>query len=267
MGSGMPGTIAPRVLDDRRTRGGPAMFDPRSWWGDFYYDTNSQAKLFWYFEVSPNGDQAGSFDVPFAPGVTWKPSSRVSLSAGPTLELNRQDAQYVTQVVDPLAVSTGGHYVFAHLDQTTVGAQLRLDCSLTSNLSLQLYAQPLVSSGRYTHYRELATPGTYDWIAYGLDDGSTLTYDGTNYFADPDGPGPMSAFEIGHPDFTYRTVRGDAVLRWEYIPGSAVYVVWTQDRTDTNGDGSFDFSPSMSALARTPANNIFLVKVSHHFSL
>ncbi|HTR96336.1 MAG TPA: DUF5916 domain-containing protein [Candidatus Acidoferrales bacterium] len=254
-------------INDRRTRGGPAMLDPRSWWTDALWSGNSRAKLSCSIEVSPNGDEAGSFDVPIAPAVTWKPSSRLSLSAGPTYEYNRQDAQYVTQEVDPLALATGGHYVFAHLDQQTVGAQLRMDCSLTTNLSIQVFAQPLVSSGRYTNYRELAQPDTYDFIVYGRDDGSTLTYDGTNYFADPDGAGPMAAFEIGHPDFTYRTIRGDAVLRWEYVPGSTIYVVWTQDRTVTTGDGDFDFAPSFSTLAATQPNNIFLVKVSHHFGM
>ena len=256
-----------RATNDRRTRGGPAMQDPRSWWGDLYWDTNSASKLFLSLDVNPSADEVHSLDVPISPSVTWKPSSRISISGGPTFDFNRQDAQYVTHVADPLATATGGgRYVFAHLDQTTMGASLRVDCSLTSNLSLQVYVQPLVSSGRYSDYRELARPGTYDFLRYGRDGGSTISTGG-DVVADPDGAGPAPAFDLGHPDFTFRTVRGDAVLRWEYVPGSTFYVVWTQDRTDVIGDGTFSLRPSISALARTPANNRLRVKLAHHFQI
>ncbi len=256
-----------QATNDRRTRGGPAMLDPTSWWGDLYWDTNSASKLFLSLEVNPSADVVHSLDVPISPSVTWKPSSRISISGGPTLDYNRQDAQYVTHVTDPLATATsGGRYVFAHLDQTTMGASLRVDCSLTSNLSVQVYVQPLVSSGRYSDYRELARPGTYDFLRYGRDGGSTISA-GDDVVADPDGAGPAPAFDLGHPDFTFRTVRGDAVLRWEYVPGSTFYVVWTQDRTGVIGDGTFSLRPSLSALARTPANNILMVKLAHHFQI
>ena len=84
---------------------------------------------------------------------------------------------------------------------------------------------------------------------------------------DPDGAGPAPSIDLGHPDFTYRTVRGDFVLRWEYLAGSTLYVVWTQDRTGTTGDGGFALSPSLAALSRTPANNIFLIKLAYHFDM
>jgi hypothetical protein len=255
---------------DRATRGGPAVLQPRAWWGDVYWDTDGRAKVFLSAEVSPSGDVVGSFDLPIYPAVTWKPSSSLSFSVGPTLDFNHQDTQYVTQVADPLATATsGGRYVFAKLDQTTAGATLRMDCSLTPSLSLQLYMQPLVSSGRYSRFGELARPETYDFLVYGRDAGSTIAggSQGTDVVADPDGPGPAPAIDLGGPDFTYRTVRGDAVLRWEYTPGSALYLVWTQDRTDTTGEGDFRLRPSLSALGRTPANNIVMVKVSHHFEI
>jgi hypothetical protein len=259
-----------RAYSDRMTRGGPAMLQPRAWWGDLYWDTNGQSRLFPSAEVNPSGDVVGSLDIPINPAVTWKPSSNLSFSAGPSFDFNRQDAQYVTRADDPLAVATdGGRYVFARLKQTTMGATARLDCSLTSHLTVQLYVQPLVSSGRYAEFRELARASAYDFLAYGRDGGSTISGGSgdADVIADPDGAGPAPSIDLGHPDFTYRTVRGDAVLRWEYAPGSALYVVWTQDRTGLTGDGDFSLRPSLSALGRTPANNIVMVKVSHHFEI
>lgn len=255
-----------RTLSDRATRGGPAMLNPQGGWTRFHFDSNSRSKLFFWADFSPNFDVENSLTLTYDAGVTWKPRASLSLSVGPTYESNVQDAQYVTQVADPLATATyGGRYVFARLDQKTAGAEVRMDWSLSPGLSIQLYAQPLISSGRYSEYRELARPGSYEFLRYGRDGGSTM--DPAGGTADPDGPGPAPAVNLGRPDFTFRTVRGNMVVRWEYLPGSTAYLVWTQDRTGFTGDGEFRLSPSLSDLGRTPANNVFMVKLSHHFEL
>jgi hypothetical protein len=259
-----------RVLSDRATRGGPAMVSPQGGWGNLYFDTNGKSKLYFYASVSPNWDVEGSHEMPFQLGVTWKPSSSLSLSAGPSFGESVNDAMYVTQTVDPYATATyGGRYVFAQLEQRTVAGEFRMDCSLTPSLSIQLYVQPLVSSGKYTRYRELARPNSYDFFTYGVDGGSTLVTDSLSgdITADPDGAGPAAPIAIGHPDFTYSTVRGNMVLRWEYLPGSTMYLVWTQERTGPDTGGEFNLKPTLNELARTPANNVFMVKVSHHFEL
>ncbi len=255
-----------RSVNDRATRGGPAMLNPQGAWAELNWDTNSSANLFFWAGVNPSYDVEGGREVSYNAGVTWKPKAGLSLSAGPNYAINLQDAQYVTQAADPLATSTyGGRYVFAKLDQKTAGAEVRMDWSLTPGLSIQLYAQPLVSSGRYSEYKELARPGSYEFLVYGRDGGSTV--DLANGTADPDGAGPAPAVELGRRDFTFRTVRGNLVVRWEYLPGSTAYLVWTQDRTGFTDDGRFDLRPSLSELGRTPANNVFMVKLSHHFEL
>jgi hypothetical protein len=241
------------------------MISPQGGWGELYWDGNSKAKVFPSSDLNFNFDEKGSHDWNWQPAVTWKPSSNVSLSAGPSLDWNREDAHFVTSATDPLATGTyGGRYVFASLDQKTVGAQVRMDCALTPSLSFQVFVQPLVSSGRYSGYKELARAGSYDFLVYGTG-GSTL--DLAAGTADPDGGGPAPPVGIGHSDFTYRTVRGNAVLRWEYVPGSTFYLVWTQDRSAQTDTGDFHLGPSLSDLGRTPANNIVMVKVAHHFEI
>ena len=256
-----------QVLSDRATRGGPAMVNPTGAWGNFYFDTNGQSKLFFWTSIEPSFDTEGSQEISYAAGVTWKPKSSLALTFGPSYATNLQQAMYVTQASDPLATATyGGRYVFATLDQETFAGEMRMDWSLTPGLSIQLYAQPLVSSGLYTGYKELARPSSYEFLEYGKDGGSTIDLDAG--LADPDGPGgPAPPVDIGKPDFNYRSVRGNMVVRWEYLPGSTVYLVWTQERSETIGNGEFNLKPSLSELARTPANNAFMVKVSHHFEL
>lgn len=254
------------VLADRATRGGPAMVSPQGAWAELNWDTNSSAKWFYWANVSPNYDIAGSHEVSCNGGVTWKPKPSLALTAGPRYAVNHNEAMYVTQAVDPLATATyGGRYVLATLDQTTAGAEVRMDWSLTPGLSVQLYAQPLISSGRYSGYKELARPGSYEFLVYGRDNGSTI--DLANRTADPDGAGPAPPIALGQRDFTFRTVRGNMVIRWEYLPGSTAYLVWTQERTGNEVDGEFNLKPTLIQLGRTPANNVFMVKLSHHFEL
>ena len=261
----LTGGLYRQVVADRVTRGGPALLGPRGESIEFYWDTNNKSKLFLSSDLNASVDAKGSHDWTWQPAVTWKPSSSVSLSAGPTVDWNREDAHFIASSPDPLASATdGGRYVFARLDQKTAGAQLRMDCSLTPSLSLQLFVQPLVSSGRYSDYRELVRPGSYDFLVYGTG-GSTL--DLQHGVVDPDGAGPADPIGVGHRDFTYRTVRGNAVLRWEYMPGSTFYLVWTQDRAGFDPAGDFHLGPSLSELGRTPANNIVMVKVAHHFEI
>lgn len=256
----------PSVLSDRRTRGGPLMRNAGGVSGSVYFDTDGNSPLFYALSVSGGMDAEDGFDVSFSPSANWKAMPNLTFSLGPEFNRSKNDAQYVKRVTDGLATETyGSRYVFADLDQTTFAAQLRVDYAITPNLSFQVFAQPLVSTGRYTGFKELARPRSYDFVEYGVTPGST--FDPNTGEADPDGAGPAPSFNVGEPDFTFRTVRGNAVLRWEYMPGSAAYLVWTQERTDFVNDGRFNLNNSLSQLSRTPANNVVLVKVTHHFEL
>ena len=171
----------------------------------------------------------------------------------------------MTTVADPTATPTfGSRYVFATLDQTSLSANIRLNWSFTPNLSLQLFAQPLISSGGYTDYKELAQPNTYSFAHYG-ENGST--FDPATLRIDPDGPGPAPAFTVDRPDFNFKSLRGNAVFRWEYGPGSTFFLVWTQERTETDDTGEFRLGPDTRRLLKADANNIFLAKLSYYFSL
>jgi hypothetical protein len=173
--------------------------------------------------------------------------------------------QFVRSATDPLATETfGRRYVFADLRQTTLSMTTRIEWTFTPTLSFQLYAQPFVSTGRYDRFKEFARPRSYDFLIYGKDRG-TIGFDPTvqAYTVDPDGTGPAPSFQIGNPDFNVRSLRGNAVLRWEYRPGSAIFVVWQQERSDFAPEGNFDFGRDVGAIFRAPATNVFLIKASY----
>ncbi len=260
----------PDRFNTRRTRGGPVMVSPAGWGGELSYSTDDRKAVIG--EVSLSHSTSGRGDDNTwggSVGLTWKPAAAVSVKFGPEYERSRMGAQYVGTFADSFATSTfGNRYVFAYLDQTTLSANLRVNWTFSPTLSLELYAQPLLSSGGYRGFKEVARPRSYDFNRYGAG-GSTLTANRdasgrvVDYTVDPDGAGAASPFSIGNPDFSFASLRGNAVLRWEYRPGSTFYLVWTQDRSDQSGDGDFEFGRSLRRLGQAKGNHVVAVKFSY----
>jgi hypothetical protein len=231
--------------------------------GDFQLDSDPNKRWIYGFGLHGNHyredwDQSWSARV----ALEWKPGARLSLRVEPQIERTGTSAQYVDTFDDVLATNTFGHrYVFAGLDQTTVSASVRLNWIFTPRLSLEVYAQPLLSSGRYAGFKELARPHSYQFTGY---PDPTDTADPDRILVDPDGPaGPAQAHEIDDPNFSLASLRGNAVLRWEFSPGSTLFFVWTQNRKDTETIGSFRTGRAFDRLFGASADNIFLVKVSY----
>jgi hypothetical protein len=118
----------------------------------------------------------------------------------------------------------------------------RVDWTFTPKLSLQLFAQPLIASGDFKDYKEFDRPRAFDFDIYGKDIG-TITRNASDgrYTVDPDGTGAAPAFSFGDRDFNQRSLRGNAVVRWEYRPGSALFFVWQQSRFGFDPTGEFNF--------------------------
>jgi hypothetical protein len=110
----------------------------------------------------------------------------------------------------------------------------------------------------------LRAPRTYEFLDYGQDVGN-VTYDPTarRYTVDPDGTGPAASFTVANRDFTTRSLRGNAVLRWEYRPGSTLFLVWQQSRAATGTEGDFAFRREAGNLFEAKPDNFFVVKLNY----
>jgi hypothetical protein len=171
----------------------------------------------------------------------------------------------VSAVPDPVAAATfGTRHVFATLDQKEISMITRLDWTFSPKLSLQLFLQPLISAGDFTQLKEFAQPRTYDFAVYGQDKGTiTETSDGS--VIDPGDGG--AAFTIPEQNFTIRSLRGNAVLRWEWRPGSTLFLVWQQNRQSDDTSGDLDVSRDVDALLTGgAARNVVAVKASYWLS-
>ncbi len=254
--------------NDRLTRGGPITLNPVK--RNYSFDLYSDSRKWWYVYINGNasyGQNADTKEVSTTLQIMVSPT--LTIQVGPDIAKGIFNAQWVGAFTDPSANTTyRSRYIFAHLDQTTLAANIRADWILSPYLSLQVYIQPLIASGKYSQFKALQKSRSYDFLTYG-ENGSTivdnLSSNGSinSYTLDPDGSGPAASQTINNPDFRYLSLRGSAVLRWEYLPGSTLYFVWTQNRQDTQNTGEFSLGPSVSNLLNLNADNIFLIKISY----
>ncbi len=250
----------------RRTRGGPKTLNNPGAGGFYWVSSDSRkdfvASLNGSFNFDTNNEKYFNWELE----MEWKPADNISFSVSPGFNVSLPKVQWVDAFDDPLSTSTyGRRYIFAAMKQYTFSSGIRLNWTFTPTLSLQLYAQPLVSSADYFDYKYLARPNSYDFRKFPNENLQFSDADQV-YSFDPDGAGPAQELSWGNPDFTYKSIRGNAVLRWEYVPGSTLYLVWTQNRSDSNSNGKFSFN-HFSDIGKTPADNIFLLKINYWLNM
>lgn len=257
-----------RAFDSWLTRGGPIMREPAGGSVNTFASTDSRRALSVSGGTTYSWNEFGGWRVFSSLSLAIKPAPSISISLGPTFGRSHSLAQYVRTVSDPTASETfGARYVFADLDQTQLSMTTRLTWVLTPRTTFQLYAQPLLAAGDYWGFKELAKPATFDFLRYGEHAG-TLAFDPTasTYEVDPDGGGPAPQFAFSNPDFNVKSLRVNAVFRWEWRLGSTLYIVWTDERRDFSHPGDFRVGRDARALFAAPGDDVLLVKVSYWVS-
>jgi hypothetical protein len=227
-----------QAFDDRLTRGGPLALRP-GWFGaNVEARTDPRRPVVFETDLYYERSDANGWAQDIAIEVELKSSSWWNLSIQPSFERAFVPAQFVTRVNDATYTPTyGARYIFAPLRQTELAVETRFNATVSPTLSLETYLQPLISSGDYAAPMQLVAPRRFEFEPYG---GSV-----------PD------------RDFNLRSLRGNAVLRWEWREGSALFVAWQQRREQEVDVGDFRFDRDRRALIATRPDNIFLVKINY----
>jgi Domain of unknown function (DUF5916)/Carbohydrate family 9 binding domain-like len=237
------------VYDDRASRGGPAF--RRIPYTDALFEIDGDPRL----RLLPSlgvygwrGKSALSWGYGVDPSLSFRMSRSFTGSIAPHYEHNSDNNQWMDNLIADGGADTA--YTFGHIDQNTVSLTARIDYTLSPKLSLQVYAQPFASSGKYSNWRELADPRNSNY----------------NLRFKPYGT-PEGASEY---NFDVAEFNSNVVLRWEYRAGSAIYAVWTQGRNFENDGspyGNFNVHGSARDLYAIHPDNTFLIKASYWFSL
>lgn len=245
-------------------RGGPAMRLPSLTmaWADLHSDARRPLSLQLSTSAWREAESSGrGWSV--SPTFTLRPSSRVELTVGPALNRNEDAWQYVAT---PTAAGAP-RYIFGRIAQTTASLTTRVDYTFTPRLSLQLYGAPFVSAGRFSRFRMVTDPRARRFAdRFHTFGAGELSRDAATrrWAADLDGNGAPD-LSFADPDFSIRQFRSNAVLRWEYRPGSTLYLVWTQSRDSTDALGAFRPAHDAAALLAAKATNVVTAKISVYF--
>ncbi len=260
---GASGSVRRRVQDDRLTRGGPTAMQPRGATLNLNVSTDRRRPLSLQAFASRSVNEAGGRTLSASLTLSFKPSSMLTISTGPDWSRSRTIAQYVRTVEDSAATATYGERdVFGLLDQTQLTLTTRVNVILSPKVSLQVFMQPLLATGAYGGFKELAAPRTYDFFEYGRD-GGTIASGADGYVVDPDAGGPAPEFTFENPDFNFKSLRLNAVFRWELKPGTNVYAVWTRQQVDQSNPGDFSLGRDAAALFGAPGDDVVLVKFAY----
>lgn len=251
----------PEVYADRQTRGGPMVRRAAQWYVNPSIWTDSRKPLVLNVSGSLGGSTNGGSIKELGTSLRFKPATNVQLSFGPSFTHDVTDAQYVAALTDPSAADFfGTRYVFARLTQNVVSFDTRVNWTFSPTLSLELYAQPFVASGEYTEFKEFVRPRTVETRDFTEAELTPLTNAGgdvTGYRLQSTGA------QIGNPDFNSRSLLGNAVLRWEYRPGSTLFFVWQQQRQGYEGYGDFAWGRDTGAIFDGKPDNVFVVKATY----
>jgi hypothetical protein len=222
----LSGTLNRRGLDWQLTRGGPLMQTPQKWsWTGTLHNRGS-ASTFWSATGRYDRDELGGVTRHIDGQYSFRPRPNWQLSLTPLYEHEINPRQYVSTLDGGRPETYGQRYIFGFIDRTTLSTQVRLNYTFRPDLTLDLYAEPFAASGRYYDFGELAAARSRVVQLYGTN--------GTNIAVAPDASrivqdGP-ALFTIANRDFNVRSMRSNLVLRWEWRPGSSLFVVWQQDR-------------------------------------
>lgn len=216
------------MLSDDLTRGGPVMGNPDFWQLDAGINNRPGSRNRWRASTSLNTDAADGWSGSITAGVSYRLGTQWELSLDPRYRRGANTRQYVRTVTGSGPAATfGNRYVFATVDQSELAARVRVNYAITPDLTLETYAEPFASSGRYSAFGELPAARSYDLRLYGTDGTTISVPDSAGRRTVRDG---TTSFTLNPLDFNVRSFRSNVVLRWEWRPGSTLFVVWQQDR-------------------------------------
>jgi hypothetical protein len=261
------GNLSGTNLSTGMLRGGPMMKLPGNLNARLGFSTDSRKKL--VFEVFTNGyrgNENNSSNFNLNVEMTYKPTNYLFLTLNPAFNKSFSELQYVRR----LTYAGEDRYIFASIDRKTISTSFRVNLNVTPDLTLQYWGQPFVASGFYYDHKYITDPMADRYTdRFHTYTPNQKTYD-TDHFNIDENTDGTTDYSFGYNNFNVQEFLSNLVIRWEYNPGSTVYLVWSQTRSYSNKSGHLDFFDDLGDLFNRDneiPHNVFLVKFSYRFGL
>jgi len=253
-------------LSNVQLRGGPSSRWPGNWAYNLYGVSDERRTL----QIGAGhymrfGDESSEDNHETWMDLTFRPTNALRLTASPSISRYRPEMQYV----ETADFDDEDRYLFADMDQRTLTLTFRADLCITPNLTLQYYGSPFISSGRYTGFKRITQPRAEQYRdrfeVFASDQIAHVAEDAI-YQVDETGDGVVD-YEFDDPDYDFRDFNSTLVARWEFHPGSLLYVVWSQARSDDAlRVGEPDVRHGLNELFQAPSHSVFLIKFTKWFA-
>ncbi len=253
-----------RTIDNSVLRGGPAMITP----GMFNYNlgigTNSTKKIrlnlhFWdNYSFNNSGRSYGLFAF-----IKYRPINILSVSLAPSYNYKNSELQYISTIT----FNNEDRYIFGEINQKTFSMTMRVDLNITPDFTIQYYSAPFISAALYSDYKKITEPknGVYENRFHSFNENEINYLPQDDIFQISENADGNYNYNFSKLDFNYQQYRSNLVIRWEYKPGSLLYLVWSQDKTNNSSNGTFNFRNNIKDMFKVGALDVILIKFSYRF--
>ena len=246
-------------------RGGPAMDMPATWRYRINFSTDSRKKISLFANTFLGGMREDvSRNINYSIGLTIRPVNTLRISLSPGYSVRYDEFQYIAR----RSFNDDNRYIFGKIDQKVLNMSLRVNYNITPDLTIQYWGQPFIATGRYSNIKMITNP-VADELSdryHQYTDEQISMADGY-YYIDEDNDSNTDYY-FSNPDFNVDEWISNLVIRWEFLPGSTAFLVWSQSRNYYSPDGEFEVWDNLNDLfTDKKANNTFLVKLSYRFGL
>lgn len=253
-------------ISNTELRGGPSSRWPGSWFAEAWVGTDPRQEI--HGSIGgwrQRGDEDSETTSEVWASLTWRPTDAMRISLNPSHNTSQREMQYISTE----SFTDEDRFLFGLLDQETTSLTLRMDYSITPDLTVQLYASPFVSTGRYSRFKRITDPRAAAFRdRFDTFGSSQIAFDpGDDRFAVDEDRDGTADYDFSNPDFDFRDFNSNLVLRWQYRPGSTVFLVWSQGRVETtNRSQDLSFNRQLDQLFSAPAQDVVLLKISKWFT-
>jgi len=235
------GRFSYRLFTDRRKAFSAGFFGNINWGAENYYQRSS-----------------------YTLSMTIRPLNTLEISLVPSYSTSLRELQYVSHQ----DFDGDDRYIFGRIDQKVLSMSLRINYNITPDLTIQYWGQPFIASGEYSDFKMITDPNASEFRdRYHVYTTEQISLVEDSYEIDEDLDMNMD-YDFENPDFTVEEWLSNLVIRWEFLPGSTAYLVWSQTRDYYNAEGTLELWDNLNSLyTDEKSTNTFLVKFSYRFGL